>query len=103
MGDLAYFTSPHGRSQRVHGPYVVERLAGDTVTLRSTAQVSGQAPKWFEVHRSRVARCYTVVDAMEQLLKGEGMFQTAVVDNLDDLVAWHATSGGVMPGPRQMS
>ena len=102
-GDLAYFVSPHGRSQRVHGPYVVERIAGDTVHMRSTAQVSGQAPKVFDVHRSRVARCFTVVDAMETLLRAEGMFQSIGVDDLDELVAWHQTSGGVSSSTRQMS
>ena len=93
--------SPCGRSQSVNGPFVVEPIEGNTVHMRSTAQVCGQTVKQFQVHRERVARCHTLVNALEALLQGAGKLQG--VEDIDALVEWHRTCGGVSSGTRQMS
>jgi hypothetical protein len=43
------------------------------VTLRTTSRVAGQEAKSFTRHRSLVARCTTVVDALGNLLRDEGL------------------------------
>ena len=87
VGDLAYLLVPaHGkgndmkRKQHVRGPFVVKALPGpndgphnQTVTLRTTERVAGQPSQDMLVHRTRVARCTTVVDVLEKLLRQNGL------------------------------
>lgn len=93
VGDLAYLCEPRGRTQRARGPFVVVAVPSEaepSVVLRTTAQVAGQAPKQFKRHPSLVARCTTVVDALERLLKQEGLSTEHGELAADELARRHA-------------
>lgn len=104
-GDLAYLLAPHGRKQ-VDGPFVVVAVCsepdarGQMVTLRTTAAVAEQTVKTFKVRRERVARCTTVTDALERLLRSQGLpAEQLDTPHPDALASWHTGStGGVSPG-----
>jgi hypothetical protein len=70
LGDLAYVceAKDHRGKRKAKGPFVVTAIneGQETVTLRTTSRVAGQEAKSFTRHRSLVARCTTVVDALTQ-------------------------------------
>ena len=99
VGDLAYLVEPRGRKQHVSGPFVVTAVpregSTDTVELRSTARVRGQQVRTYRAHPSLVARCWTVVDSLAELLKAAGHDMPFKASNPDDLSVWHASASGV--------
>jgi transposase InsO family protein len=77
LGDLAYVceAKDHRGKRKAKGPFVVTAIneGQQTVTLRTTSRVAGQEAKSFTRHRSLVPRCTTVVDALSNLLRDEGL------------------------------
>ena len=72
-GDLAFLLDRGiGKKNVVKGPFVVERLSGGTVHLRTTNKVPDQKVHRFTVHIERVARCTTITDVLEKLLYTNG-------------------------------
>ena len=65
------------------------------IELRSTDRVRGQAAQTWRRHPSLVARCHTVVDSLEDLLKQEGLHSAVRVQSVDALAHWHAGSSVV--------
>ena len=109
VGDLAYLLEPSGQNkQKVSGPFVVHKLPGpdspphdQTVTLRTTERVSGQGCSELTVHRSRVARCTTVADVLEKLVKQSGLSAAELrKPSPDNLLIMHTAerTGGVSLG-----
>ena len=95
-GDLAYLMEPTGRNGKraVSGPFVVEGIAsaasGAELSLRSTERVRGQEVKRFRANPALVARCNTVVDALEDLLWLDGRVERVHAPSVDALAAWHS-------------
>lgn len=102
VGDLAYLKVPKGRKTAVRGPFVVTALSHtnsheSTVNLQTTGRVEGQEPRAFKVHRDQVARCTTVVDVLEDLLREAGLSAERLTPPAPHrLAVWHTdASGGV--------
>ena len=90
VGDLAYLlTRTGGFKPDVKGPFVVESLLDNQVTLRTTALVPGQVSKSFDVHVERVARATTVTDVLEDLLKHARIVQEIPSEDPDTIAARH--------------
>ena len=74
VDDLAYLlTKTEGFKTKVNGPFVVCAISEWHVELRTSGAVHGQPVNQFKVHRDRVARCTTVMDVLEDLLKHADM------------------------------
>jgi hypothetical protein len=74
----------------VSGPFVVHGAEeGSQVTLRSTARVRDQELKYFKRARALVARCWTVADSLEKLLKEMGFELPVRGNTAEQLAAWH--------------
>jgi hypothetical protein len=71
VGDLAYLLTK-GLKTQVQGPFLVCKLTDTQAVLRTTAAVQGQKSHEFSVHLDRVARCTTVTDVLQDLLKQAG-------------------------------
>ena len=59
------------------------------ISLRSTERVRGQTVKRFKANPALVARCYTIVDALEELLRAEGRKMPVSTPSVDALAVWH--------------
>jgi hypothetical protein len=93
VGDLAYLlTRAGGFKPLVQGPFVVTKISDHTIELRTTNLVEGQPSKAFSVHAERVARCTTVTDVLEDLLKHAQVVQELPKDSPDTLAAKHVES-----------
>jgi hypothetical protein len=78
-GDLAYLlTRTGGFEPTIQGPFVVTNIGNHTVDFRTTQLVEGQPFKSFSVHVERVARCTTITDVLEDLLKQAQIVQQAL-------------------------
>jgi hypothetical protein len=74
VGDLAYLLTKKSETKTdVGGPFVVCDVSDWHVELRTSNAVQGQAVNRFKVHKDRVARCTSVTDVLEDLLKHAGM------------------------------
>ena len=70
VGDLAFLLTPSdGFKTQVKGPFLVVKKTENQVVLQTTAAIEGQQSHSFSVHVNRVARCTTVTDVLEDLLK----------------------------------
>jgi hypothetical protein len=84
VGDLAYLlTKTSDIKTDVSGPFVVCSVTDFHVELRTSDAVQGQAVKQFKVHKDRVARCTTITDVLEDLLKHAGMLPQASEEKLE--------------------
>jgi hypothetical protein len=91
IGDIAYCVEPSGKGfkAKAQGPYVVDKIADQTVWLRTTAAVHGQHSKMLKKHISHVARTVTVTDVLENLLRHAGYSTLHEPRQVDSLAAWH--------------
>jgi transposase InsO family protein len=79
VGDLAYLlTKKSELKTEVSGPFVVCDVSEWHVELRTSNAVQGQEVSQFKVHKDRVARCTSVTDVLEDLLKHAGMLPQAL-------------------------
>ena len=69
-GDLAYVIERGlAKKNSITGPFVVESISGGQVHLRTTRRVPDQEVRYFSIHIERVARCTTITDVLEKLLR----------------------------------
>ena len=69
-GDLAYVIERGlATKNSVTGPFVFESISGGQAHLRTTRRVPDQEVCYFSIHIERVARCTTITDVLEKLLR----------------------------------
>ena len=69
-GDLAYdIERGLAKKKSITGPFVVESISGGHVHLRTTRRVPDQEVRYISIHMDRVARCTTITDVLEKLLR----------------------------------
>jgi hypothetical protein len=74
FGDLAYLLRKKSEIKTdASGPFVVCDVSDWHVELRTSNAVQGQAVNQFKVHKDQVARCTSLTDVLEDLLKHAGM------------------------------
>ena len=69
-GDLAYVIE-RGLAKKISvtGPFVVGSISRGQVHLPTTRRVPDQEVRYFSIHIERVARCTTITDVLEKLLR----------------------------------
>ena len=70
-------TKTEGLKTKINGPFEVCALSEWHVQLRTSSAVHDQPVNQFKVHRDMAARCTTVTDVLEDLLKHADMLPAA--------------------------
>ena len=95
VGDLAYLIELRGLRRNVTRPFVVEGINDKKICSRSTGRVRGQEIKRFEAQPTLVARCYTAVYLLKDLLLTFDQSHVKV-NSIDALATWHTSASPVM-------